>query len=95
MPDRLGHRGNRIRLEIPRRAISTVERAVSFLSRATENAEDLNRIGVDKSSSHQLSQNEIGGDNPCSRHLSGNSLLSDYRINQDLRAIAETPEGDR
>jgi hypothetical protein len=26
---------------------------------------------VDKSSSHQLSQDEIAGDNPCSRHLSG------------------------
>ena len=28
------------------------------------------RIGVAKSSSHQLSQNDIGSDNPCSQHLS-------------------------
>jgi hypothetical protein len=27
-------------------------------------------IGVDKSPSHQLSQNEIGSDNACSQHLS-------------------------
>jgi hypothetical protein len=26
-------------------------------------------VTVDKSSSHQLSQNEIASDNPCSRHL--------------------------
>jgi hypothetical protein len=44
LPDRLGHRGNRIQLEIPRRAISNVDRAVSFLSRATENARDLNLV---------------------------------------------------
>src|SRR5580693_4576963 len=31
----------------------------------------LARIGVDKSASHHLSQNEIAGDNPCSRQLSG------------------------
>ena len=30
-------------------------------------------IDVEKSSSHQLSQNEIGGDNPCSRQLSKNA----------------------
>ena len=28
-------------------------------------------ITIDKSASHQLSQNEIASDNPCSRHLSG------------------------
>jgi len=44
----------------------------------------LSRIGVVKSASHQLSQNEIGGDNPCSQHLSGNILVSDWRVNQDL-----------
>jgi hypothetical protein len=32
---------------------------------------------VDKSSSHQLSQNEIAGDNPCSRQLSGSRQSSD------------------
>jgi hypothetical protein len=35
--------------------------------------EDLARIDVEKSSSHQLSQIEIASDNPCAQHLSGNA----------------------
>ena len=59
MPDRLGHRGNRIQLEIPRLAISAVERAVSFLSRATHDADDLNLV------------NECNGDSSYSRSRFG------------------------
>jgi len=33
------------------------------------------RMGVEKSSYHQLSQNEIGSDNPCSQQLSGATEL--------------------
>jgi hypothetical protein len=42
--------------------------------------EGLARIDVEKSFSHQLSQNEIASDNPCYQHLSGNILVSDYRV---------------
>jgi len=42
-------------------------------------------VDVDKSSSHQLSQNEIASDNPCSQQLSGETLsVSEKRVNQGL-----------
>jgi hypothetical protein len=47
-------------------------------------AADPETIGVEKSASHHVSQNEIDGDNPCSQHLSGNALVSDYGVLSDF-----------
>jgi len=50
--------------------------------------------GVDKSSSHHLSQTEIGGENPCSQHLSGNPLVSEYAVKQACAGASESsPRG--
>jgi len=50
--------------------------------------EGLARIDVEKSFSHQLSQNEIASDNPCYQHLSGNILVSGLGVNQELTVIS-------